>query len=126
VIWLLVSLFAVVAAALAMRIIRTRQLGQLGQPTAPVPAPPPLQGGPPDESWLRRPRPGDIWLTAEGERCLVVRTYPETVDVLPMPGDRPENTARLLPDAAFATRVGQVDAELWTEVQKGHRTGYAA
>lgn len=118
--WLLVSLLAVAGAALVMRIIRTQHERQDSPP------PPPLQGGPPDESWLTRPRPGEIWLTAEGERCLVVRTYPETVDVLPMPGERPENTARLLPDAAFATRVGQVDAELWTEVQRVHRTGYAA
>jgi hypothetical protein len=43
-----------------------------------------------------------------------------------MPGERPENTARLLPDAALATRVGQVDAQLWSEVQRAHRTGYAA
>jgi hypothetical protein len=119
VVWLLVSLLAVVAMALVMRVIRTPR-------AAPSAAAPPLQGGPPDDSWLSRPRPGEIWLTTEGERCLVVRTYPETLDVLPMPGERPENTARLLPDAALETRIGQVDQQLWREVQRAHRTGYAA
>jgi hypothetical protein len=115
----LISLLVVVALALMMRFLRTPG------PAAPPPPPPPLQGGPPDDSWRGRPCPGDIWLTTDDERVLVVRTYPETVDVLPMPGERPETTARLLPDAAFARRVGQAEQPLWDEIQKSHRTGFA-
>jgi hypothetical protein len=114
----LVSFAAIVVMALLLRMARTPR-----QATAP---PPPLLGSPPDPSWSGRPRPGEIWLARRDDaqlRCVVLRTYPTTVDVLSMADD---GAVHLLPDAAFVERTGPIDPETWAQVQRAHRTGYAA
>jgi hypothetical protein len=37
-----------------------------------------------------------------------------------------DGAVHLLPDAAFVERTGPIDPETWAQVQRAHRTGYAA
>jgi PemK-like, MazF-like toxin of type II toxin-antitoxin system len=77
--WLLALVGALAAAAVGVVELIRRQRA------------PTLRSEPPDESWLSRPRPGDIWWAevpyedgtgAKVRPCLVLRTYQRRVDVL--------------------------------------------
>jgi hypothetical protein len=120
---------------------------------------PSLHARPPDASWLQRPTPGEIWWadvpfadrTGEKNRpCLVIRTHPNSVEVLkitsqdkskrrdhiPMPTAEWDPRARKdswidlsrtysVIDYAFRNRAAsRCHAWVWNQVTSRHATGW--
>ncbi|MCS7478276.1 type II toxin-antitoxin system PemK/MazF family toxin [Umezawaea endophytica] len=76
--WYLLAAVAAVAFIVLFLVRRTREPGK-------------LRSSPPDDSWLTRPQPGDIWWAdvpfrdgdgAKVRPCVVLRTHRRKVDVL--------------------------------------------